>query len=309
MSGTFGTNAYQLVFFLLVVATLVVGIAVVEPSRWTAKLAPVVVLGAFATILLAQYRALLLSLVVAIGAMTLVIGRRGRGLLIVACASVSFAIVFHYVATSLPKLKLSAAASGVASDPGMYARGQLEVIQTVLRLYGDLPQAIAIGTGPGTYSSRAWQTFATAGSASRSNVAGAYTTGLTNGQTYTTDVSTKYVVPQIHAGEIVQGSRAVSSPYASYASLLAEVGIPGFTLIVGAYLLALGRGWRMATHLWAAPTRGDPLPALALATAIAFLTLLQMGALGNWFEVTRVTFLAWAMLAVCGKELDARIGP
>jgi hypothetical protein len=48
------------------------------------------------------------------------------------------------------------------------------------------------------------------------------------------------------------------------------------------------------------------VPALALATTVAFLTLLQMGILENWFEVTRVTFIAWAMFAVVCKELDAR---
>ena len=55
------------------------------------------------------------------------------------------------------------------------------------------------------------------------------------------------------------------------------------------------------------PVTDDPLPALALATTVAFLTLLQMGILENWFEVTRVTFVAWAMFAVLSKELDARV--
>ena len=53
-------------------------------------------------------------------------------------------------------------------------------------------------------------------------------------------------------------------------------------------------------------TRGDPIPALALATTIGFLTLLQMGFLENWLEVTRITFVVWAMFAICCKELDAR---
>ncbi len=45
---------------------------------------------------------------------------------------------------------------------------------------------------------------------------------------------------------------------------------------------------------------------MLLATAIAFLTLVQMAFLENWLEVTRLTFVAWAMLAVSAKELDAR---
>jgi hypothetical protein len=123
-----------------------------------------------------------------------------------------------------------------------------------------------------------------------------------------TDVAQKYVLPQLQSGPIVQGSHAVASPYSSYASLLAEVGIAGFALISMAYLRALGRAWGMARFALAATTSrsGDPLPALALATVIAFLTLVQMAFLENWFEVTRVTFVAWALLAVSSKELDAR---
>jgi hypothetical protein len=31
-----------------------------------------------------------------------------------------------------------------------------------------------------------------------------------------------------------------------------------------------------------------------------------MGFLGNWLEVTRLTFLSWAILAVVEKELSGR---
>jgi hypothetical protein len=33
-----------------------------------------------------------------------------------------------------------------------------------------------------------------------------------------------------------------------------------------------------------------------------------MGLLENWLEVTRLTFIAWALLAIVTKEFDARIG-
>ncbi len=34
--------------------------------------------------------------------------------------------------------------------------------------------------------------------------------------------------------------------------------------------------------------------------------LLLLGALENWLEVTRITFFAWALLAIAAKELGAR---
>ena len=55
------------------------------------------------------------------------------------------------------------------------------------------------------------------------------------------------------------------------------------------------------------PSPDDSLPSLALATMIAFLTLVQMAFLENWFEVTRITFVAWAMLAVVLKEFGATV--
>jgi hypothetical protein len=119
-------------------------------------------------------------------------------------------------------------------------------------------------------------------------------------------VSNKYVVPQAQQGQIVQGSKAVSTPYSSYTSLLAEVGVAGFALICLVYFGALGRAWRMARAALTAPVRGDPVPAIVLATVVAFLTLVQLALLENWLEVTRITFVSWAMLAVACKELEAR---
>jgi hypothetical protein len=54
------------------------------------------------------------------------------------------------------------------------------------------------------------------------------------------------------------------------------------------------------------PQPGDPLPALLLACAVSFVVLLQMGLLENWWEVTRVTFIAWLLLGVTSKELSQR---
>jgi hypothetical protein len=125
------------------------------------------------------------------------------------------------------------------------------------------------------------------------------------GRIYSTDVSEKYVWPQMGGGEIVEGSRAISNPYSSYASLMAEVGLIGAALLIAIYAGALVRLWRMARLVVRRRRRGDPLPALVIATFVAFLTILQMALLENWFEVSRVTFTIWIMFAVCSRELDA----
>jgi DNA-binding XRE family transcriptional regulator len=306
ISGTFGTNAYQLVVFLLIFLALLVGVATFERQRPAAHFAPLLALASFATILLAQYRSLLVSMAVAMVVVAVLLGRGVRGAMVVAVCVILFATTFYYVTARLPALKLESAASSLATNPGTYVSGRLGVAENVFRLYGDIPLTIAAGSGPGTYSSRAWQTFAKAGSESQSNVAGSYATRLVQGETYTTDVSEKYVIRQIRRGRVVEGSHAITSPYSSYAALLAEVGVVGFALIVAIYVAALGRAWRMARVTLASPVQGDPLPALALATVVAFVTLLQMGLLESWLEVTRITFVVWALLAVVTKEIDAR---
>jgi transcriptional regulator with XRE-family HTH domain len=306
VSGTFGTNAYQLVYVLLVLVALVVGIATFEPGTRVARFAVPLVLAFFIVMLLAQYRALLVSTVVAIFAVAYLLKGRGRGVVAVGVASVAFGAAFYYVATNLSFLKLDAAARSVSGSPTEYVKGRAGVVGHVLDMYTDMPATIAVGSGPGTYSSRAWQTFAKADSTSRSNVVGGYATSLTGGHVYSTDVSEKYVAPQIEEGRVQQGSRAISNPYSSYASLMAEVGLLGAILIVSIYLGVLVRLWRMASRLLRTRRPGDPLPAVIIATFVAFLTLLQMAFLENWFEVTRITFIVWIMFAVCCKELDAR---
>jgi transcriptional regulator with XRE-family HTH domain len=305
ISGTFGTNAYQLVYVLLVLVALVVGIATFEPSTRVARFAIPLVAAFVVVMLLAQYRALLFSTVIAVLAVAYLLKGRVRGVLAVAATGLLFSAAFYYVATSMPYLKLESAARSMAATPDQYVEGRVGVVGHVLDMYEDLPVTAVSGSGPGTYSSRAWQTFAAAGSGSPSNVAGAYARALTGGRIYSTDVSEKYVRPQ-RGSQSVEGSHAVSNPYSSYASLLAEVGLVGAALIVAIYLTGLTRLWRMGRLVVRRRTPGDPLPALVLATFVAFLTILQMALLENWFEVSRVTFMIWILFAVCCRELDAR---
>jgi O-antigen ligase len=172
----------------------------------------------------------------------------------------------------------------------------------VINLYNDHPRFIFTGSGPGTFSSRAWQTFARVNSASQSNVQGRYVSALTGGGAYHTDVSDKYVVP-LETAPVVGGSRAVTSPFSSYLSLLGEVGVIGFAAMVGIYLAASGGAVRMTFRRIRTAEPGDPLPALLIACSAGFLVLLQMGFLDNWLEVTRITFPVWMLFGATSKEL------
>ena len=306
ISGTFGENAYQLVFFLILFATLVAGIATYEPRRLTARAAPLLIAVAFGIIFLAQYRTLLLTTAMCVlvaGAMLAT--TRGRGTLVASIVLVSFVGALGYVATRYPITKFTPTIEALRADPGFFVSARLRVAGDLGDLYTDEPHYIVVGTGPGTYSSRAWRTFAQVNSTSKSDVAGPYVRLLTGGRGYTTDVSDRYVLPRLR-GEAVLGSYALTHPLSSYIALAAETGLLGLLLLTGVYGAATFGAASMALRTMRAAKPGDALPALLLATTISFTVLLQMAVFENWLEVMRVTVPTWILLGVATKEYRAR---
>jgi transcriptional regulator with XRE-family HTH domain len=300
ISGTFGTNAYQLVFFLLLFIGLLGGIHALERQRPVARFAPLLITLSLAAVVLAQYRALLVTTGLCLLLTAVILG--SRGLIAAGIGVLAFMAALAFGAANLPILKLD---ETLNQDPASLVSQRLNIASQVEKLYNDDPQFIVTGSGPGTFSSRGWQTFALSESKSGSNVAGSYALSLTGGEAYRTDVSDKYVRPLLTEGEAVAGSNAVNSPFADYIAVAAEVGFPGLLILVaiyvGAFVVALRR------TLTALRRRlPGPLTALLLTTTVAFFALLQMGLLNNWLEVTRLTFIAWALLAISTREFEAR---
>jgi hypothetical protein len=307
VSGTFGTNGYQMVFFLLLFSALLAGVFTFEKQRLAARLALPLFGWILLAILLAQYRALLVTTALTVLLIGLLLGTRGRGIVAGTVVTASFVLSLSYVAQNFPGLKFAPTLATFEQSPSFYAAKRLKAADSVLSLYSDKPLAILTGSGPGTFSSRAWQTFAVANSKSASNVQGTYVKAITGGRTYHTDVSDKYVAPLQHRA-VIGGSGAVTSPFSSYVSLLAEVGLPGFLLLIGIYVAATGRAIKMTFRRLGRAAAGVPLPALALSCAIGFLVLLQMAFLENWLEVTRITFPVWTLFGVTMKESRHRDG-
>jgi transcriptional regulator with XRE-family HTH domain len=215
ISGTFGTNAYQLVFFLLVAAALLAGIFTFEPGRAMARFAPVLLACIFLVVLLAQFRALLFTTVLTVVLVGVLVGTsRSRGVAAGFFGLISFVLVLSYVASAFPFLKFNQDLGTLNREPGKYFTDRLHAVDPVGQLFNDNALFIATGTGPGTFSSRGWYTFAVSDSKSRSNTAGPIARKLTGG-IYHTDVSDKYVLPQLERGAALNGSTAVSSPRSS----------------------------------------------------------------------------------------------
>jgi transcriptional regulator with XRE-family HTH domain len=309
ISGTLGTNGYQLVFFLLLVAALLAGIFTFERHRRTARVAPALFVAILATIFLVQYRSLILTMALTVVLIAAVLGSASeRGKVFGAVAIAAFIVTLAFTAQALPFLRLAPAVGTYTHEPTAFVSDRARAFGHVAELYNDNPRYIVTGTGPGTYASRAWQTFGLVHSSSKANVAGPYAARFTGGKAYHTDVSDKYVRPRVQHGEVIQGSYAVTLPYSDYSSLLAEVGLFGFATLVFIYLVAFMHSARMTLIMRRRPLLRDPLPALAVATTSAFFVLIQMGILQSWLEVTRITFPSWILLAVVTKEFRSRYG-
>jgi hypothetical protein len=309
VSGTFGENAYQLVFFLLMCSALVAGIMTTERRRLAARLAPFFFAATAGTILLAQYRAILLTGALALLLIATLLGLvRVRGAIAGVVVAVVFALGVAIVPAMFPELKLQKTLSTLSGSPGSYVSERLEAGGDVANLYTDMPAAILIGSGPGTFSSRAWETFADSPAKSSASL-GVKLPFSGSKKGYTTDVSERYTIQRLQNQKAIEGSFALVQPFSSYYALLAEVGLLGFILIVVVYGRAFIASVRMSlTALRLAPD-GDPLPGLLLASTVGFFVLLQMAILENWWEVTRLTFIAWTLLAVATKEFEAKYGP
>ena len=159
ISGTFGENPYQLVFFLLVMAAVIAGIFTFEHRRAVARFAPALFVAIIGVILLAQYRALLFTTALTILVLTLVLGSaRARGLVAGAVAAVAFVSALSYTSQAFPILNFAPVVSTFQSNPTSYVSERANALSHFARLYGDEPRYIATGTGPGTYASRAWLT-------------------------------------------------------------------------------------------------------------------------------------------------------
>ena len=299
MSGTFGENAYQMVIFLLVVGALVAGIATFERRSRVAKLAPLILVATFVVIFLAQYRALIVTTVLSVVLTGWMIARaRARGIVPAALILLSLGLGFSIVVSELPFLRFDRAVQALREDPASLTVGKLQGARDVGTLFAETPRFLFTGTGPGTYSSRGWRTFALPGDLTADNPSGA--------AGYRTDVSDRFVRPRLDARDYILGSKVLASPFSSYLALLAEVGLGGFLVILVVYLTALSGTLRRTRVAMRTATPGDPLPALLLATGVWLFVLLQAAILDNWLEVARITTPMWILVAVTTKEFQAR---
>jgi hypothetical protein len=308
MSGTFGTNAYQFVFFMVLLIALLAGIYTFERGRTAARIAPLMIAASLLFIVLAQYRALLFTIGLSLLLITVILSwapGKARSLIVAGVGVMAFMGAIAFGAQSVPILRLH---ETLDQKPSAVVDQRVDALGAVADLYSQDPRFALTGSGPGTFSSRGWQTFALSDSESPSNVVRGYAQRLVGG-VYHTDVSDRYVRPLLKSGskQTLAGSAAANSPFSSYTSTAAEVGLVGLVVLLTIYISAFFHVLRQTLRVIGSAIPGDSLPALCLAVTVGFFVLIQMGLLDNWLEVTRLTFIIWILFAIVGKELRGRI--
>lgn len=305
ISGTFGENGYQLTLFLLTMIAYVAGVAVFDPRTAIARFAPGLIAGMALLVFLAQFRAILPAVVITLAVVAVVISAgRLRGAVVAVGLTLILIFSLQFVANQFTILKYQSGAAELQSDPAVFVKARLGTVEDVISHYDDNPVFVATGSGPGTFSSRAWRTFADL-KRTRTAVAAGFAEFIQGG-TYLSDVAEKYTMPRYRNAVVIDGSRAISFPWSSYTALAAEVGIPGLALLLGAYLMALAQALRLALVTSRRRLRDDPVAPILIAALAGFLILLQASIFENWLEVTRVTFFTWGLLAIATKELHNR---
>lgn len=290
-SGTFGTNGSQMCFFVVLVIAYLLGRYLMEPRiRWLLPLPALVV------VFYAQgFKAMWLPFIVTIPVAVLLCypgsRRRKWGLVML--------VVAFVLLVALPIGRVTSAqtaefmrwdyVSDVVGSGVIWELGKIQSFSNLGRLYTDSPIAALVGVGPGSFSSRAFQTFTRVVLDPDSPTVYGYIEPTPPGA-----FAEKYVVPQVFKSEVLFGSGTIDGPFNSYVALLAEVGIVGFGLYAAIYYRVFKKVMAATRKAWR--ERNPELFAMSVAAVCGLLTLFEMAFLDNWFEASRVTIPLWLVL-------------
>lgn len=294
ISGTFGDNAYQLVFFLLAW-----NVVVLSQSRRTRHpfWRSVGVLGLqiliLAIVFLAQFRAVIPFALITWTFTYLVVNPKpGKAAVGAGFGLGLFLVAFYVINVAFPELKYNALLQVASRSDEVEQSGKVQAIQNLGQLIRLEPQILVYGTGPGTYASRGFRTFSVVG---RQDTVNVLYRRFFHTDFYITDVAARYVLPTVNL--FAFGASTTASPWFSYLALPAEVGLPGLIVVLWFYFRAMRQTW----HHRFAP---NGVGVLAGWVFVGMALLLQMAFLENWLEVSRLTVPVWTIFGVVLSQIQ-----
>lgn len=292
VSGTFGNNAYQFSAFLVVMGGYFLGRQTTSKKSLVYTVAIQIFI--FFTFVLLQFRAGVPAFFATYGVMAAALyGRKIIRLgLIVGIFAVIGYMAFSFVQEQDYKLKYEDFETLLENPEAVLDYGKALSYVNTYTLMGEEPMAIVIGTGPGTFVSRANYTFTTEMNISKEKGVGPILKAVFGDVDYSTEIQKKYIDPLLNMGTLF-GSVQVNNPNSSILAVFVETGIPGLLVIAILYgsVIALAR-----KHLILGKKVGDPvLIQLSCALLGGVTYLLMVSPLDNYMEMGRITLPIWLL--------------
>ncbi|GAB4581720.1 MAG: hypothetical protein Fur0022_44700 [Anaerolineales bacterium] len=293
ISGTFGENPYQMVFYLLTWNVLILSSKPAYRMRTVWLIGVMIMQGVIlAIILLAQFRAIIpFAAITWVITGVLVTRRRSQALLTGVFSLIIFAGLFLAINRMFPELKYNDFFELADRSDEVVNSGKVQAILNFGELISEQPQILVFGAGPGTYASRGFRTFSFEG---KGDLANQIYREVFKTDYYITDLAAKYVLPT--AELFAFGSATTAVPWFSYLAIPAELGLPGFFLIIALYIRTILKASKLVYE-------EHKLAVLARWVVVSMVLLLQMAFLENWLENSRLTVPVWVVFGVVLSQI------
>jgi len=285
VAGTFGTNNMQMCFFLVIITFLLIGMYLItKQKRYSLSLLPV-----FIVFYAAGFRSIWLSYFLTIILVLFLYFPFNIKQKIVAFMGIIIFSFFAVLYTSkIGVLSKTDRFSEVIEKPSLLFRTQK--IKAFTNLYYVFDKKIhyaLLGVGPGSYSSRAFMTFANIEErpGAPTNVTGQYIK-----KPYISLLANEYIIPAFYKKTHLFGSSTIDGPFSSYIALISEVGLLGLFAYLAIYfkiLMSILRGRNKFIQ------KDKFYYLISFVVVGSMIMLLQMSFFYDWLAVSRVTIPLW----------------
>lgn len=279
LSGTFGYNSVQMLFFICTNSFILLTLYFKKESRLFIWLSPIIITIFF----MASARMIWLIFLTLL--VFIYLKEIGKNLRARFPALMFFAVLgwFIYKFFNIIAIEKENFLAAFSKQFDITQLGIYKAIIALGELALDHPLSLILGTGPGTFSSRAFMTFGMNWQ-SQANV-----TATMIKSSYYSPIAVQYLLPKF---SVYLGSATIAQPTSSYTSYVAEVGIIAAMLYFSIYIFI----YKELVKIYK-DSRLPFVSSLALGTSCGIILLFYMALFGDWFAVSRVTLFLWSIIA------------
>lgn len=301
VSGTFGNNCYQFSVLLTIMGGFCLGEYYLQKRKSLFYLAALLLF--LITFILLQYRTALpvffMSFTIAF---VMLYGRKFIRLsAILMIVGLGLGYGMSYISSSEVDLKYDDLLI-LAADPSVVLNyGKVKSYVNTWSMYEEYPYMAIIGSGPGTFVSRANYTFTIELSSSKSKGVGLILQSVFGNKNYYTDVQINYILP-LYSMEALFGSVQINNPNSSILANAAEVGIAGLLTICILYGTLIRYCIRFLQY--AKFKKDETLIPLSTSLFVSSTYFVFIFPLDNYMEIARVSLPIWLLFWVVSNKVE-----